>query len=113
MFILTVTIYRVEFKGENNEQVNISKNAFRSIKYRWSTRQSSTFFQGFLKFQLYIICVNQYHPQAALGIMKCCVTVGNFFKNVFLLAHCMNRFPNSADLKDDWKVILRGLTDKC
>ena len=24
-----------------------------------------------------------------------------FFKNVFHLAHCMNRFPNSADPKDD------------
>ena len=67
----------------------------------------------FLKFQLYIICVNQYHPQAALGIIKCCVTGCKFFKNVFLLAHCINRFPNSADPKDDWKVILRSLTDKC
>ena len=49
VFILRVTIYRVEFKGENNDQVNISKTAFKSIKYRWSTRQSSTFFQGFFK----------------------------------------------------------------
>ena len=34
-----------------------------------------------------------------------------FFK-MFFLAHCMNSFPNSANPKDDWTVILRGLTDK-
>ena len=70
VFILTVTIYRVEFKGENNDQVNISKNAFRSIKSRWSARQSSTFFQGFFKVStLYHMC-KSISPTVCFGYNK-------------------------------------------
>ena len=70
VFILTVTIYRVEFKEENNDQVNISKNAFRSMKSRWSTRQSSTFFQVFFKVStLYHMC-KSISPTGCFGYNK-------------------------------------------
>ena len=84
VFILTVTIYRVEFKGENNDQVSISKNAFRSIKYRWSTRQSSTFFQGFFKVStLYHMC-KSIAPTGCFGYNEMLRDgLGIFFKMFF------------------------------
>ena len=69
-------------------------------------------FPGFFKVStLYHMC-KSISPTGCFGYNEMLRDGWKFFKNVFLLAHCMNRFPNSADLKDDWKLILRGLTDK-
>ena len=69
-------------------------------------------FPGIFKVStLYYMC-KSISPTASFGYNEMLSDRWEFFF-AFLLAHYMNRFPNFADPKDDWKVILRSLTDKC